>query len=217
VRGAVGVGDDDPRRALQSREELDPRVGRLARKRLQPPDLGRRSPAARRRRIDADLAQHVEPPTRRQPTAHEPLGVDEQRVGPRRGQRPVAQHGREHVDPVGHELAVEHRVAPTRPARAALGRLHPVGVHSRGLRGGPVAGPHRHARQGITHLARREQVRARPGPPRKRRNPRQDRRFRKSGGRGSNSRPSAWEADALPTELPPRGSAKDSRRLPFVA
>src|SRR6266540_4195752 len=37
-----------------------------------------------------------------------------------------------------------------------------------------------------------------------------------SGGRGSNSRPSAWEADALPTELPPPeppNIAADQRRL----
>ena len=33
-----------------------------------------------------------------------------------------------------------------------------------------------------------------------------------SGGRGSNSRPSAWEADALPTELPPHAASEDTGR-----
>src|SRR5262249_47296967 len=37
--------------------------------------------------------------------------------------------------------------------------------------------------------------------------------FHVSGGRGSNPRPSAWEADALPTELPPRARGSLARAL----
>ena len=55
-------------------------------------------------------------------------------------------------------------------------------------------------------------LRPRPLGPRSPTSRRSTTRRHRSGGRGSNSRPSAWEADALPTELHPQGPAKHSPR-----
>ena len=90
------------------------------------------------------------------------------------------------------------------PSRAARRRALRVRVESPATRE-PGA---RHARRARRFRPRRRALQreaARPTPPHGLRGPlRNPLRFRWSGTRVSNPRPSAWEADALPTELVPR-------------